>query len=186
MPKLFCFNMVTLDGFFEGPDPWSIDWHNANSQEFNDFAVEQLNTIGTLLFGRATYQGMASYWPSPAALESDPEVAGAMNSLPKVVFSRTLEAASWNNTRIVRDNIADEITRLKRQPGKDLALFGSARLMSTLMRLNVIDEHRVMVNPVVLGRGTPLFQGLERPLNLKLVGVRPFDSGNVLLRYAPA
>ena len=185
MPKLFAFNMMTLDGFFEGPEPWSIDWHHTD-QEFNDFAVEQLHTIGTLVFGRATYQGMASYWPSPAALESDPIVAGAMNNLPKIVVSTTLAAADWSNTRIIRHNVADEIARLKQQPGKDLALFGSARLLSTLMKLNLIDEHRVMVNPVVLGRGTPLFQGIADRLDLKLVGVRPFTSGNVLLTYAPA
>ena len=185
MPKLFSFNMVTLNGFFEGPEPWSIDWHNAGDEEFDEFAVEQLKTMGTILFGRKTYQGMASYWPSPAALESDPLVAGAMNSLPKVVFSRTLETADWNNTRLVRDNIADEITRLKQQPGKDLGLFGSANLMATLMKLNLIDEHRVMVNPVVLRQGTPLFQGVDGRLNLKLVNSRTLRSGNVLLTYQP-
>jgi dihydrofolate reductase len=185
MPKLYSFNMVTLDGFFEGPEPWSIDWHNAGDQEFNDFAMEQLNTLGTLIFGRATYQGMAGYWTSPEALENDPVVAGAMNSLPKIVISRTLESADWNNTRLVRDHITDEITRLKAQPGKDLAVFGSANLMSTLMKLNLIDEHRVMINPVLLGRGTPLFQGVDARLNLKLVNTRMFKSGNVLLTYQP-
>jgi dihydrofolate reductase len=177
--------MLTLNGLFEGPDPWSLDWHNTD-EEFNAFSVEQLNTIGTLLFGRATYQGMASYWPTPAAIESDPLVAEAMNSLPKIVFSRSLETADWNNSRLVKDHIADEITHLKQQPGKDLALLGSANLMSTLMRLNLIDEHRVMVNPVVLGRGTPLFQGVDDRLNLRLVSARPFTSGNVLLTYQPA
>jgi len=185
VPKLYSFNMVTLDGFFEGTEPWSIDWHNAD-EEFNDFAIEQLNTLGTILFGRLTYQGMAGYWRSPAALESDPVVAGAMNSLNKIVFSKTLETADWNNTRLVKDNIADEIARLKQQPGKDLALFGSANLMSTLMKLNVIDEHRLMVNPVVLGRGTPLFQGVDDRLALKLIGTRAFKNGNVLLTYQPA
>ncbi len=185
MPKLVSFNMVTLDGFFEGTEPWSIDWHNAGDEEFNEFAVEQLKSLGTLLFGRATYQGMASYWPSPAALESDPLVAGAMNRLPKIVFSRTLETADWNNTRLVRDNVADEITRLKKQPGHDLAVFGSANLMSTLIKLHLIDEHRVMVNPVILGRGRPLFEGVDSRLNLKLLNTRSFRSGNVLLTYQP-
>jgi dihydrofolate reductase len=185
VPKLFSFNMVTLNGFFEGPEPWSLDWHNTD-EEFNAFAVEQLNTIGTLLFGRVTYQGMASYWPTPAALESDPLVAGAMNSLPKIVFSRTLGSADWNNSRLIKEHIADEITHLKQQPGKDLALFGSANLMAALMRLNLIDEHRIMVNPVVLGSGTPLFQGVDGRLNLKLISARPFTSGNVLLTYQPA
>jgi dihydrofolate reductase len=185
MPKLYSFNMVTLNGFFEGPEPWSIDWHNADA-EFNDFSIEQLNTIGTILFGRKTYQGMANYWPTPAAVEADPVVAGAMNSLPKIVFSRTLQTADWNNSRLIKDNIAEEITRLKQEPGKDLALFGSANLMSTLMKLNLIDEHRVMVNPVVLGSGTSLFQGVDGRLNLKLDNARTFKSGNVLLTYQPA
>jgi dihydrofolate reductase len=186
MPKLFSFNMVTLDGFFEGPEPWSIDWHNAGDEEFNDFALQQLKSVGTLLFGRATYQGMASYWPSPAALESDPIIAEAMNSVPKIVFSRTLETADWNNTRLVRDNAGEEIARLKQGSDKDLALFGSANLMSALVKLNLVDEHRVMINPVVLGRGTPLFQGVDEPVKLKLVNTRTFRSGNVLLTYQPA
>jgi dihydrofolate reductase len=186
MAGLYAFNMVTLDGLFEGPTPWSIDWHNAANEEFGDFAVDQLNGIGTILFGRKTYEGMASYWPTPAALEADPAVAEAMNRLPKVVFSRTLETADWSNSRLVRDDIAGEITRLKQQPGKDLALFGSANLLSTLVKLGLVDEHRLMVNPIVLGRGTPLFQGVDQPLKLELIEARPFKSGNVLLRYRPA
>jgi len=186
MPKLFSFNMVSLDGFFEGPQPWSIEWHNAGDEEFNDFAVDQLNSVGTLLFGRATYQGMASYWPSPAALQNDAVIAEAMNRIPKIVFSHTLNTADWNNSRLVRENIGEEIASLKNAPGKDLAIFGSANLMSSLMKLNLVDEHRVMVNPVLLGHGTPLFQGLDELVKLKLRNVRQFRSGNVLLTYEPA
>jgi dihydrofolate reductase len=186
MANLFSFNMVTLDGFFEGPEPWSIDWHNAGDEEFDDFAVQQLQSVGTLLLGRATYQGFASYWPSPAALESDPVIAEAMNSVPKIVFSRTLEMADWNNTRLIRNNVGDKIASLKQRSERDLAIFGSANLMSALLKLNLVDEHRVMINPVILGRGTPLFQGLDEPLKLKLVNTRMFRSGNVLLTYQPA
>jgi dihydrofolate reductase len=184
MRQLFSFNMVTLDGFFEGPDR-DISWHNVDD-EFNQFAVEQLGTVGAILFGRVTYELMASYWPTPAAQADDPQVARLMNTLPKVVFSRTLRRAGWQNTRLIDDNIADAILTMKREPGNDLAVFGSANLLSTLMRLDLIDEHRVMVNPVLLGSGTPLFQNIDHKVDLRLVKTRPFQSGNVLLSYRPA
>ena len=183
MRKLFSFNMVTLDGFFEGSNH-EIDWHNVDG-EFNEFAIEQTGTVDVLLFGRVTYQMMASYWPTPSAIANDPVVAGQMNRVPKIVFSRTLEKAEWNNTRLIRDGIAEEILKLKQQPGKDLALFGSADLLSTLMQLDLIDEHRIMVNPVVLGSGNPLFKRTKDRLNLKLIKTRTFGNGNVLLCYQP-
>jgi dihydrofolate reductase len=183
MRRLFSFNMVTLDGFFEGPDH-DINWHNVDA-EFNEFAIEQTSAVDTLLFGRVTYQLMASFWPSPFALETDPVVAGLMNRVPKIVFSRTLEKAEWNNTRLIKDHVAEEISKLKQQPGKDLALFGSANLMSTLMQLDLIDEHRIMVNPVILGSGNPLFKNSKDKLNLKLIRTRIFGNGNVLLCYQP-
>jgi dihydrofolate reductase len=185
MRKLYAFNMMTLDGFFEGPKPWDIGWHNANDAEFDAFATEQLKTIGSILFGRATYQGMASYWPSPEALQSDPLVANAMNSTPKIVFSTTLQSADWHNSRLVKDHVAEEISRLKQQPGGDLAVFGSANLLSSLMRMDLVDEHRVMLNPVVLGKGTPLFKEVNEPLKLRLTASRTFNNGNVLLTYVP-
>src|SRR5437867_1283554 len=145
MRKVFLFNMVTLDGFFEGPNH-DIDWHNTD-EEFNEFSIAQMNEIGTLLFGRVTYQLMASYWPTQVAVESDPVVAEKMNSTPKVVFSRTLHSAEWNKTRLARD-AAQEITKLKQQDGKDMAIFGSANLLASLIPLGLIDEFRIMVNPV--------------------------------------
>ena len=132
MRKLFTFNMVTLDGFFEGPNG-EIDWHNADNQEFNDFAIEQMSSIDTILFGRRTYQMMASYWPTEIAVQSDPIVADLMNRFSKVVFSRTLETVDWNNTRLIHENAGQEIRTMKRQPGKDLAIFGSAELIYRLM-----------------------------------------------------
>jgi len=182
MRKLFSFNMVTLDGFFEGPNH-SIDWHNVD-EEFNEFAVEQTSSLDMILFGRVTYQLMASYWPTPAAIADDPMIAGLMNRLPKIVFSRTLERADWENTRLVKEGAEEEIRELKRQPGKDIAIFGSANLIATLM--DVIDEHRVLVNPILLRAGTPLFKPEGEPLKLKLVNTRLFSSGNILLSYQPA
>jgi len=181
--KLILFNLVTLDGFFAGPDG-DISWHNVD-EEFNEFAIQQLDTIGALLFGRVTYEVMASYWPTPIALEDDPVVAGKMNSLPKFVFSRTLEKVYWQNTRLVNENAPDEVSRLKEEPGKDLFIFGSADLASTFTQYGLIDEYRIMVNPVVLGQGAPLFPELNQSLHLKLLNARVFSSGNVLLYYQP-
>src|SRR5712692_7181370 len=166
MRKVFLFMMVTLDGFFEGPNH-EIDWHNVD-EEFNEFAIHQLNDVDTLLFGRVTYQLMASYWPTQSAKENDPIVADKMNTLPKIVFSKTLNKVEWNNSRLVKDNIAEEIQKLKQQPGKDMVIFGSGSIVSTFTQLDLIDEYRIMVNPVVLGSGKPLFKGINDQLNLKL------------------
>ncbi len=179
--KLISFNMMTLDGRFEGPGH-DINWHRVD-EEFNDFSIEQLRSGDALIFGRVTYELMASYWPTPQALGDDPEVAGLMNSLPKLVASRTLSQAEWENTRLVKEDISGEIARLKALPGKDLFLFGSADLASTLIHDGLVDEFRIMLNPVVLGAGELLFKGIVEPFELKLVASRPFRNGNVLLSY---
>jgi dihydrofolate reductase len=175
--------MVTLDGFFEGPNQ-DISWHNVG-EEFNEFAIEQLKGVDTLLFGRVTYEGMASFWPTRFAKENDPVVAGLMNSTPKIVFSRTLERADWENTRLVKENVAEEVSQLKQQPGKDIAIFGSANLTASLLQMGLVDELRLMVNPIILGSGTPVFKGVHEKLNLKLLRAQTFRSGNVLLCYQP-
>ncbi len=108
MRKIYVFNLITLDGFFEGPNR-ELDWHNVDG-EFNEFAIEQLNNSGLLLFGRVTYELMASYWPTELALKDDPIVADMMNSIPKIVFSRTLKKADWNNTRLIKDNVREELS----------------------------------------------------------------------------
>ncbi len=183
MRKAFLFMMISLDGFFEGPNH-ELDWHNVDA-EFNEFAARMLNDADILLFGRATYQLMASYWPTKSAKENDPIVAEKMNTLPKIVFSKTLDKVEWNNSRLVKDNFAEEITKLKQQPGKDLAILGSSNLSLSFIQNGLIDEFRIMVNPVVLGTGNPLFRGINHRLNLKLLKTRTFQSGNVLLYYQP-
>ncbi len=183
MRTLFMFNMMTLDGFFAGPHQ-ELDWHNVD-EEFNEFAIAQLDEIGAILFGRVTYQFMASYWPTELAKNDDPIVAEKMNALPKIVFSRTLETVDWNNSVLIRENIAEEVSKLKQQPGKDLAIFGSGDLVSALANLSLIDEYRVIVNPVLLGNGKPLFKDIGTRLNLKHVRTTTFRSGNVLLCYQP-
>ncbi len=184
MRRLYLFNMVSLDGFFEGPNKWEIDWHNVDA-EFNDFSIRQLDATGAIIFGRVTYQGMASYWPTPAAVQDDPQVANRMNAISKIVVSKTLDKADWNNTRLIKTNLVEEITNLKALPGKELALFGSANLASTFIKEHLIDEFRIFVNPLVLGKGGPLFIGLDGRLKLKLLEAQPFKNGNVLLRYEP-
>lgn len=184
MRKVILFNMITLDGFFEGPNR-EIDWHNVDA-EFNVFAIDQLKVADLLLFGRVTYEMMAGYWSTAEAINDDPDVAARMNAIAKVVFSKTLPQAAWNNTRLVKDHAAEELTKLKGQPGQDILIFGSARLASTLTAAGLIDEYRVIINPVLLGGGTPLFQGLHGRLKLKLLQSRTFASGNVLLYYQPA
>jgi uncharacterized protein YndB with AHSA1/START domain/dihydrofolate reductase len=184
------FNLVTLDGFFEGPNR-EIDWHNVTSgpgmeAEFNEYAVEMLNSVDVLLFGRVTYELMASYWPAPDAVKNDPLVAERMNNLPKIVFSRTLDKVEWHNTRLVKDNIEEEIKKMKKEPGKDMVILGSGSIVSELALHGLIDEYRIMLNPVVLGRGKPLFSSIKERLDLKLLKMRTFRNGNVLLYYQPA
>jgi dihydrofolate reductase len=182
--KLFSFMVVTLDGYTEGPNG-EFDWLNVDD-EFNEFAISQLNNIDTLVFGRVTYEGMASYWPTPAAIEGEPAVAGRMNSIPKIVFSTTLDKADWENTRLIKGNVADAISELKQQPGKDLAVFGSSSLTVSLLEHGLVDELRVMVHPILLGAGKSLFTGLKQRVPLKLQKTTTFSSGNVLLYYRPA
>lgn len=183
MKKLLVSEMITLDGFFAGPNG-EIDWHNVDD-EFNVFAEEQLNSVDTLIFGRVTYELMASYWPTPAGLKDDPIIANIMNSLNKVVFSKTLKTVEWNNSRLATADLATEIQKLKEQPGKDMVIFGSGTIVSELAKLSLIDEYRLFINPVVLGKGKPLFQDLPERMNLQLIKSRQFKSGNVLLYYVP-
>jgi dihydrofolate reductase len=172
---------MTLDGYFEGLNK-DISWHNVDS-EFNDFAVYQLNHASLLIFGRVTYELMAAYWPTKEAIEDDPVVAGKMNSLPKIVFSHSLTKVNWANTQLIKNNIEEECRRRKRESTKDIYIFGSAELSSALDRLELIDEYRIIINPVILGAGTPLFKSTDEPRKLKLIKTRIFNSGNVLLYY---
>jgi dihydrofolate reductase len=176
------WNMVTLDGFFEGPKSWDIDWHDTGwGDELEQLSLDQLGSADVLLFGRVTYQGMAGFWSSETG-----DVADFMNKMPKVVFSRTLDTADWNNTRLVNTDAGEEVARLKQQPGKDMFIFGSADLSSTLMNEGLIDEYRLGVNPILLGGGNPLFKPMPHRLPLKLLEARPLKTGCVILRYQPA
>ncbi|MGH7528520.1 MAG: dihydrofolate reductase family protein [Gemmatimonadales bacterium] len=170
--------MVSLDGFVEGPNR-ELDWH-AVDEDFTRYVVDMQNWIDTILLGRVTYQGFAEHWPTSTAPE-----APMMNGLPKIVFSRTLKKVEWKNSRLVRENIAEEIATLKRQPGRDIALLGSADLASTFIRFGLIDEFRFFIDPVVLGGGTPLFKGIKDRMALKLLKTQTLSSGVVILYYQP-
>lgn len=175
------FNFISLDGFLEGKNR-ELDWHQVDD-EFHRFAVDQMNAADTLLFGRVTYQMMADYWRKPEPLKNDPLVAGPMNSYPKFVFSKTLPDADWNNTKLIRDNTNEEIRKMKRENGKDILLLGSADFAATLIKEQLIDEFRIMINPVLLGQGNALFRDLDGRHKLRLIRSRVFASGNVLLCY---
>lgn len=181
MGKVALFMMVSLDGFFEGPNH-QLDWHHVDA-EFNDFAIKQLDNADTLLFGARTYELMANYWSRASAKKDDPDVAGRMNAMSKVAFSRTFEKVEWENTRLVKDNVADEIKKMKEASGKDLLMLGSNNLAVGFLEMGLLDEIRIMVNPVVLGAGHALFTGIQKKFELKLLATKTFNSGNVLLSY---
>ena len=175
--------LVSVDGYFEGSDH-DISWHNVDA-EFNDFADKQLEEIGTLLFGHRTYDLMASFWPT-----SKSTTAGFMNALPKVVVSHSAFEPTWEHTTVISADAAatdviDEIRKLKAQPGKDIAIFGSNMLCVSLMEAGLVDEFRIMTCPVALGTGTSLFTGLSKRTKFDLAKQHEFNSGN-LLRYYTA
>lgn len=183
MRKAFLFMMVSANGYFEGLNH-ELDWHHVD-KEFDDFAKEQLDEADTLLFGRVTYEMMASFWPT-IGMEREPDVARRMNGKEKVVFSNTLPSADWKNTRLVRGDAAKELAVLKKRMGKSIAILGSSKLAASLADAGLIDEFRIMVNPVLMGSGHPLMEGLSKRLSLRLTNSRQFGNGNMLLCYAPA
>lgn len=179
---MFSFMMTSADGYHADRGA-ALDWHNVD-QEFSQFALAQLREAGTLVFGRVTYEGMAAFWPTPAGEQSDPEVAKAMNTIPKIVISRTLVQATWAGTQVISADAEEELAKLKQQPGKDIVIPGSSTLTASLLQTGLLDELRIMVNPVILGQGRSLFAGAGMTC-LKLLKTQQFTSGNVLLSYAP-
>lgn len=177
--------MVSVDGYFEGPNH-DLSWHNVDA-EFNEFAIEQTKSVGTLLFGHRTYDLMKDYWPTEKARKGDPIVSNLMNTTPKIVFSKTLdkveETEHWKNVRLMKEVNANEIIKLKSESQKNLAIFGSNQLCVSMMEMGLVDEFRIMVNPVAIGQGTPLFAGIKEKFKLKLINTKDFKSGNMLLFY---
>lgn len=184
MRKLSVFNLVTLDGYFTG-EGGDISWHMVDD-EFQELANKASNSGNTLLFGRVTYELMASFWPTAEALKMDPVVAKGMNASPKIVFSRKLKSVDWENTRLVKDDLVAEVTKLKRGSGKELTILGSGSIVAQLADAGLIDEYQILLNPVALGEGRSMFEGLSKKLPMKLIRSRVFKNGNVLLIYEPA
>jgi dihydrofolate reductase len=188
MRKVVWLMHVSLDGFVAGPNG-EIDW-----VQFDDGLVEDVqnlvNMADTALFGRVTYQLMESYWPtaadSPTATKHDLDHSRWLNPAPKIVFSRTLRNVQWRNTRIVKDHLGEEIARLQKQPGKNLILFASPTLGSSFMNLDLIDEYFFNINPIILGKGKPLFREQSEMHKLKLLGSKIYKNGVISLRYARA
>lgn len=186
MPRLVVFNSISLDGYFvdvNGDMTWA---HNNNKdEEWDAFVAGNASGGGMLLFGRKTYELMVSYWPTPLALKNDPVVARGMNEASKVVFSRTLDKAMWNNTRLVKDNMVAEVRKMKQAPAPGMAILGSGSIIAQLALEHLIDEYQVVVIPVVLGEGRTMFEGVKERLSLKTIKTRTFANGNVLLCYEP-
>jgi dihydrofolate reductase len=136
-----------------------------------------------LVFGRITYEMMASFWPTPQAMQMMPAVAEGMNKSPKIVFSRTLDEASWKNTRLIKGDISAQMRALKEETGAGMAILGSGSIVSQLAQAGLIDEYQFVTNPIVLGGGRTMFEGVKEKLHLKLINARTFQNGNVLLRY---
>ena len=181
MRRLIVWNLMSLDGFFEEERPWSLDFHmSVWGDELEAFSLEQGGEIGTLLFGRRTYEGMAAYWQG----EAEPgAIADMMNGIEKAVATRTLARADWNNTRLLLGEASTHVAGLKRETGKDIFVFGSADLVATLLREGLVDEYRICLAPVVLGSGRPLFRAGDGRHDLALIDARPLRTGGVILRY---
>jgi dihydrofolate reductase len=192
MRKLIAFNSVSLDGYFTDASG-DMSWAHKHDAEWNAFVKGNASGGGTLLFGRKTYELMAGYWPTPMAMKNDPVVAAGMNKLPKVVFSRTLDKAAWSNTTLVKDDLLAAVRKMKNEPegpeggaGDGLVILGSGSIVSQLAQARLIDVFQIALNPVVLGRGRTLFEGVQYKWNLKLTNSRAFQNGNVFLSYEPA
>jgi dihydrofolate reductase len=182
MSRLIMWNLITLDGMFEGPQPWDLRaLAYAWGDELERFSLEQADEVEALVFGRRTYEGMAAHWSTATG-----EIADFMNAVPKYVFSRTLDRVDWANTTLLKEDAGHAVARLKEQPGKDLFVFGSADLSATLIRHGLFDEYRIGLVPVTLGKGSPLFKPDSEPLKLQLQQSRPLGDRCLLLRYEPA
>ena len=180
MATLSSFTFLTLNGFYKGLDE-DISWHKHGSEE-EEFSRTSLEAENILLFGRTTYEMMAGFWPTPMALESMPAVAEGMNRSEKIVVSRTLKKATWNNTRVVGKNWIEEIKKLK-QGNKNITLLGSGSILTQLAAEGLLDYCSFMIDPVAIGKGSTVFAQLEKPLSMTLLDTRVFNSGVVLVSY---
>ncbi len=182
MRRLIAWNVMTLDGYFEGVDPWQLDMHGTVwGDELEAFSLSQGEEIGTLLFGRRTYEGMRDYW----TIQEGP-IASMMNGVEKAVASRKLDSADWSNSRLLKGEATETVKALKNEAGKDVFVFGSAELLATLMAERLVDEYRLCLAPVVWGEGTPLFKSESGRTHFTLRESRPLKTGGLILVYQTA
>ena len=188
MRKIIVSELITLDGFFSGQNG-EINWHIVD-EEYNQYAIDLLNTADTILLGRVTYQLFENYWPAldnkPSASKSELEIAHMINNMTKIVFSGDLEEVTMKNAALLKKIDPQEILKMKQKPGKDMVIFGSGSIVSAFTRHGLIDEYQFVVNPVVIGRGRTLFKDIQRMINFRLLRTMRFSSGNILLVYQPA
>ncbi len=184
--QLSAFMHVSLDGYFCDPHgDMSFAHKPPDDVEWQEFVVENAASSGVLVFGRTTYDMMAAWWPTLAAAKEMPEVAAQMNAVSKIVFSRTLTSADWNNTTLIKNDLVGTISRIKAEPGPDMAILGSGSVVTQLAAPGLIDTIQIVVNPVALGAGKSFLAGLRQPLNLTFTHARTFGNGSVVLSYAP-
>ncbi len=180
MRKLIMWNIITLDGYFEGNQNWDLSFHNVIwGQELEKLSIDLLNSADYLVFGRVTYEGMAAYWT-----KEEGEIAYRMNKISKLVFSKTLKSAEWNNTTLISENASVQIKKLKEEGGKDIYVFGSANLSETFISEDLFDEYRIGIAPVILGSGRSLFRQGIASSKLLLVSTQPLSTGGVVLKYS--
>ncbi len=190
MRRLIVSNLMSLDGFVSGPNG-ELDWFVKKgfpmNTEFGEYCRELIKSVGTILLGRRTYEEFVSYWPE--ATDNEPVITERMNHVPKVVFSTTLSKVTWGkwgNIGLIREKASEAVTRMKQEPGKDLVIYGSATLVSSLMKDDLIDEYQIFLQPVVLGNGRPEFKNLDQRYELELTDSKQFKSGAVALYYRQA
>jgi dihydrofolate reductase len=186
MGKLSVFNFITLNGFYKGPSE-DISWHHHGSEgsEENEYGKEGVQQDNIILFGRVTYEMMKSYWPTPMAKEQNPVMAEGMNKATKIVFSKKLKKADWENTQVINENMVSYVKKLKQTATKDIIILGSGCITSQLTDAGLIDEYQFMIDPVAIGSGTAIFNGIKDQLDLELISSRAFKSGVLLLTYKP-
>jgi dihydrofolate reductase len=185
MRKVIVFNNVSLDGYIcdAGGD---MSWAQSPDPEWEAFIKGNADGKSTLVFGRITYELMASFWPTEAARAFDARLAGYMNSQQKLVFSRSLIQAAWENTTVTAEDPVTAVPRLKAENGADLVIFGSGTIVARLATAGLIDRYLIATIPIALGAGRTMFQGMESPLRLRPTDTRLFPNGNILATYVPA
>jgi dihydrofolate reductase len=185
MRRLTVFNMVSIDGYFADARG-DMSWAYQQDPEWNAWVNENASGGGVLMFGRVTYDLMTMYWPTPMAAENNPVVARRMNAASKIVVSRSMEKATWNNTTLMKGDLPAAMRMLKQEHGEDICILGSGSIVAQLAPERLIDTYQLVVSPIVLGKGKTLFDGAKDRLNMKLTSTRAFRNGSVLLNYDAA